>query len=211
MRTILRSVLVLLGVGAFVVAGPSGVSVAAANQSYRFAIASVRPVSGQVVGVAHPVVVTFRAPVVNRSAAERAVEVKSAPSMTGKFEWLDSDVVQWVPDRYLAGAQHDSAVSGWPVHRFQDGPRCARCGRHLRPHLHRERRRNPDRTVASTTRSAPPTALGRRRGDAGIDGSAAIPDTRWRLHGDVQRPYGDNGFEQRWRSAHRSRGLPGTG
>src|SRR5271165_6759209 len=91
MRAVFRSVLMLLGIGAFVVAGPSGVSVAAANESYnRFAIASLRPIAGQVVGVAHPVVVTFRAPVVNRRAAERAVAVKSAPSMTGRFEWLDN-------------------------------------------------------------------------------------------------------------------------
>jgi lipoprotein-anchoring transpeptidase ErfK/SrfK len=57
-----------------------------------------------VVGVAHPVVVTFSAPVANRHAAERAIEVKSAPAMTGKFEWLDNDVVQWVPNRF------------WPAH-----------------------------------------------------------------------------------------------
>ena len=51
-------------------------------------------------GVAHPVVVTFSAPVANRHAAERAIEVKTAPAMTGKFEWLGYDVVQWVPDRF---------------------------------------------------------------------------------------------------------------
>jgi lipoprotein-anchoring transpeptidase ErfK/SrfK len=104
MRAILRSVVVLLGISAFVVAGPSGVSLAAANQPARFAIASVRPSVGQIVGVAHPVVVTFRAPVVNRRAAEQTVTITSTPSMTGKFEWLDNDVVQWVPDRY------------WPAH-----------------------------------------------------------------------------------------------
>jgi lipoprotein-anchoring transpeptidase ErfK/SrfK len=104
MRAVVRRVLALIGIAATVVAGPAGVSLAAANQSYGFAIASVLPTRGAVVGVAHPVVVTFSAPVANRHAAERAIEVKSAPAMTGKFEWLDSDVVQWVPDRF------------WPVH-----------------------------------------------------------------------------------------------
>jgi lipoprotein-anchoring transpeptidase ErfK/SrfK len=56
------------------------------------------------VGVAHPVVVTFSAPVADKRAAERAIDIKSAPAMTGKFEWLDNDVVQWVPDGY------------WPAH-----------------------------------------------------------------------------------------------
>jgi lipoprotein-anchoring transpeptidase ErfK/SrfK len=77
---------------------------AAANQSYKPAIASVLPTRGEVVGVAHPVVVTFTAPVTDRRAAERAIDLKSAPAMTGKFEWLDYDVVQWVPDRF------------WPAH-----------------------------------------------------------------------------------------------
>jgi len=54
--------------------------------------------------VAHPVVVTFSASVADRRAVERAIDIKSAPAMTGKFEWLDNDVVQWAPDRF------------WPTH-----------------------------------------------------------------------------------------------
>jgi lipoprotein-anchoring transpeptidase ErfK/SrfK len=77
---------------------------AAANQSYRYAIASVLPARGETVGIAHPVVVTFRTPVTDRRAAERAIDIKSTPAMTGRFEWLDDDVVQWVPDRF------------WPAH-----------------------------------------------------------------------------------------------
>jgi lipoprotein-anchoring transpeptidase ErfK/SrfK len=104
MRAVIRCVLAVIGIAASVVAGPADVRLAAANQSYTSAIASVLPTRGEVVGVAHPVVVTFRAPVANRHAAERAIEVKSAPAMTGKFEWLDNDVVHWVPNRF------------WPAH-----------------------------------------------------------------------------------------------
>jgi lipoprotein-anchoring transpeptidase ErfK/SrfK len=105
MRAVVWCVLSVVVIAASVVAGPTGVSRAAANQSSGFAIASVLPARGAVVGVAHPVVVTFRAPVANRHAAERAINVKSAPPMTGRFEWLDNDVVRWVPDRF------------WPAHR----------------------------------------------------------------------------------------------
>jgi lipoprotein-anchoring transpeptidase ErfK/SrfK len=94
----------MVGIAATVVAGPPGLSLAAANQTFRSAIASVLPTRGEVVGVAHPVVVTFRAPVANRSAAERTIDIKSTPAMTGKFEWLDDYVVQWIPDRF------------WPAH-----------------------------------------------------------------------------------------------
>jgi lipoprotein-anchoring transpeptidase ErfK/SrfK len=104
MRAVVRCVLAVVGIAGSVVAGPPGLSVAAMNQPHHFAIASVLPTRGQVVGVAHPVVVRFSAPVADRHAAERAIAVKSAPAMTGKFEWLDNDVVQWVPDRF------------WPAH-----------------------------------------------------------------------------------------------
>ncbi len=104
MRTVIRRVLSVVGIAASVVAAPVGAGAAAANQSSGLAIASVQPTRGQVVGVAQPVVVTFSAPITNRHAAERAIEVKSTPAMTGKFEWLDNNVVQWVPDRF------------WPAH-----------------------------------------------------------------------------------------------
>jgi lipoprotein-anchoring transpeptidase ErfK/SrfK len=105
MRAALRSVLVVIGIAATVMAGPSGVRLAAASLLHGdFAVASVSPTRGEVVGVAHPVVVTFSRPIADRHAAERAIEVKSTPAMTGKFEWLDNSVAQWVPDRY------------WPAH-----------------------------------------------------------------------------------------------
>jgi lipoprotein-anchoring transpeptidase ErfK/SrfK len=79
-------------------------SAAAVNPLLKPAIASVQPTPGEVVGVAHPVVVTFGAPVTDRHAAERAVDITSSPPMTGKFEWLNDDVLQWIPDRF------------WPAH-----------------------------------------------------------------------------------------------
>jgi lipoprotein-anchoring transpeptidase ErfK/SrfK len=104
MRAVVGFVLAVIGVAASLVAGPIEVSLTAANQSVGFAIASVSPTRGEVVGVAHPAVVTFSAPVANRNAVERALDVRSVPAMTGTFEWLAADVVQWVPDRF------------WPAH-----------------------------------------------------------------------------------------------
>jgi lipoprotein-anchoring transpeptidase ErfK/SrfK len=104
MRGVVLCVLAAIGTNAIVAAAPAGFSMVAANQSYRPAIASVLPTRGEVVGVAHPIVVRFSAPVADRRAAERAIDIKSTPAMTGRFEWLDNDVVQWVPDRF------------WPAH-----------------------------------------------------------------------------------------------
>jgi len=83
-------------------------------------IASVLPTRGEVVGVAHPVVVTFTAPSPIGTWPRRAIEVKSAPAMTGKFEWLDNDVVQWSRP-ILAGAQHDRAFRGRPGNELRNG------------------------------------------------------------------------------------------
>ncbi|MGB8390132.1 L,D-transpeptidase [Mycobacterium sp.] len=122
MRAVVRCVLTVIAIAATVVAGPAGVSLAAVNQSYRLAIASVLPTRGEVVGVAHPVVVTFSTPAANRHAAERAIEVKSAPAMTGKFEWLDNDVVQWVPDRFWPAHSTVALSVGGLSTEFETGP-----------------------------------------------------------------------------------------
>jgi len=104
MRTVVRCLVVAIGITAIAVTRPADVTLTAATQSYGPAVASVLPTRDQVVGVAHPVAVTFSEPVTNRQAAERTIDVRSTPAMTGKFEWLDNKVVQWVPDRY------------WPAH-----------------------------------------------------------------------------------------------
>lgn len=104
MRGVVRCVLAASVVATSVVAGPADGGAAAAYQSAADAIASVLPTRGQVVGVGHPVMVTFGAPVLDRRAVERFVDITSTPAMTGKFEWIDDTVLQWVPDRF------------WPPH-----------------------------------------------------------------------------------------------
>ena len=104
MRAAVRSLFAVVGISASLCTGPAGVSLAAAAQPYGVGITSVLPASHAVVGVAHPVEVTFAAPVANRQAAQRTIEVTSSPAMTGTYQWLDDHVVQWVPDRF------------WPAH-----------------------------------------------------------------------------------------------
>jgi lipoprotein-anchoring transpeptidase ErfK/SrfK len=104
MRRVVLCVIAAIGINAAVPAGLASASMPPAYQSHHPAIASVLPTRGEVVGVAHPVVVTFGGPVADRRAAERAIDIKSVPAMAGRFEWLDNKVVQWVPDRF------------WPAH-----------------------------------------------------------------------------------------------
>lgn len=104
MRGVVRCLLAAIVVATSVVAGPAHQSLAAANRSLTNVITSILPSSDQVVGVAHPVVVTFRAPIFDKRAAEQALNITSSPPMTGKFEWLETNVVQWTPDEF------------WPAH-----------------------------------------------------------------------------------------------
>ncbi|MEY8018628.1 L,D-transpeptidase [Mycobacterium servetii] len=71
-------------------------------------VASILPADGAVVGVAHPVVVTFAAPVSDRAAAQRSIHVSSASTVPGHFEWPRDNVVQWAPDRYWPAHSHVS-------------------------------------------------------------------------------------------------------
>jgi lipoprotein-anchoring transpeptidase ErfK/SrfK len=121
MRAVVRCVLTVIVVAASVVAVPAGSSLAA-NQSPEFGIASVLPTLGQVVGVAHPVVVTFTAPVANRLAAERAIGITSTPEMSGTYEWLKNDVVQWVPDRFWPAHSSVALSVGRVATNFATGP-----------------------------------------------------------------------------------------
>ncbi len=104
MRVVVRCVLAAIVIAGGLVAGPTGPSTAAASRSYQPAITSVLPTQGAVVGVAHPVVVTFRSPVADRRAVDRALDITSVPAMTGTFDWVENNVVQWVPDQF------------WPAH-----------------------------------------------------------------------------------------------
>ncbi len=118
----MRALVAMIGIAAGVLAGPTGVSLAAAGQSPGATVVSVEPEPGDVVGVAHPVVVTFSGPVANRAAAERALDLESDPAMTGRFQWLGNDVVQWSPDGFWpAHSTVALSVAGRPT-QFATGP-----------------------------------------------------------------------------------------
>lgn len=82
----------------------AGTPVSAAVAAGAFGVIRVQPGPGEVVGVAHPVVVKFIAPVVNKEAAERTVAITSSQSVTGDFTWLDDVTLEWKPTGY------------WPAH-----------------------------------------------------------------------------------------------
>jgi lipoprotein-anchoring transpeptidase ErfK/SrfK len=63
-------------------------------------VVSVSP-SGQTVGVAYPVTVTFAGPIGDRAAAEESIGVAASKPLPGSFTWLNDATVQWNPSGYL--------------------------------------------------------------------------------------------------------------
>jgi lipoprotein-anchoring transpeptidase ErfK/SrfK len=105
MRRVVRYLFVMVVISATTMAGTAARSVAAVPVPEPVpGVASVLPTDGAVVGVGHPVVVTFTAPVGDRAGAERSIRVISPANTPGHFEWVESNVVQWVPSHY------------WPAH-----------------------------------------------------------------------------------------------
>src|SRR6478752_4518292 len=104
MRVGVRCVLAAVVIAASVVAGPAGTSTAASQSS-------------------QPLVLTFVGPVADRRAAEHALNIKSVPPMTGTFEWVENNVVQWVPDQFWpAHSTVSLSVRNMPLTNFQTGP-----------------------------------------------------------------------------------------
>ncbi len=96
---------VLTGVLAMAGSGAPGMA-AIAPPSTTEGIASIQPANGAVVGVAHPVIVTFTAPVADRASAERAIKIAAPDHVTGQFSWIDNNTVEWKPDGYWPAHSH---------------------------------------------------------------------------------------------------------
>ena len=84
--------------------GTPGVA-AIAPPTTSASVASIQPADGAVVGVAHPVIVTFSRPVTDRAAAERAIKIAAPNHITGRFGWVDNQCRAVETGRLLARAQ----------------------------------------------------------------------------------------------------------
>ncbi len=67
-------------------------------------VTAIWPATGDVVGVAAPIEVTFAEPVTNQARAEQSIDITSPRTPTGQFTWLSNQVLQWTPDQF------------WPAH-----------------------------------------------------------------------------------------------
>lgn len=116
---VLGAVLVLTGLSTL---GPTASGWAGSTSPAT--VASVSPLGGQTVGVAHPVTVTFTGPVSNRAATERMIAVTPAGTSdraSGSFTWLDDHIVEWTPAEFLPAHTPINVSVGVFATSFQTG------------------------------------------------------------------------------------------
>ena len=115
-----RRALAAAGIAIFAMTATAPSSTAA-NAPGAGTIATVQPINGQTVGVAHPIIVTFTRPVLDRAAAERSITVTSPTEMTGRFEWRDDSTVQWMPDHFWPAHSRITLMAGGERRSFGTG------------------------------------------------------------------------------------------
>ena len=73
--------------------------------------------TGGTYGAGQPVVVAFNKAVTDKAAAEKAIVIKTAPAVQGKFFWVSSKIVHWRPARYWTkGTTIKVSVNALGVH-----------------------------------------------------------------------------------------------
>ena len=86
-----------------------------------FAVASVRPSPGEVVGIGYQPTVTFAKPIADRAAAERTISISTTKPMTGRFNWTKDDTVQWIPDKFWPAHSRVTLLAGGKPQQFDTG------------------------------------------------------------------------------------------
>ncbi|WP_405165175.1 L,D-transpeptidase [Nocardia sp. NBC_01499] len=71
------------------------------NTTTASSVEAIGPSNGQLVGVAHPVTITFAAQVADRAKAERSIDIRAAQPLTGTFAWTSDREAVWTPTGFL--------------------------------------------------------------------------------------------------------------
>jgi len=76
----------------------------------------VMPNDGEVVGIGQPIAIRFDEDIPNRLAAQKAISVKTTPTVEGAFYWLNNREVRWRPAEYWKpGTTVEVAVNTYGV------------------------------------------------------------------------------------------------
>lgn len=119
MRRAVRNVFVVLGIA--VLAAAESTATSSAGVTTQPDVVSIQPASGQKVGVAMPVTVTFAQSIADRGAAERTIAFTSPATPAGSFTWLNDRVVQWNPKGFWPAHSNIIVTAGGAKTSFESG------------------------------------------------------------------------------------------
>lgn len=121
MRRAIRSVLVVVGIMALGTLGSVNPGFAVAPSPAAFAISSIQPANGQIMGVGQPVDIQFGRPVTDRAAAERSIRIMTSRVVTGHFTWTNDTAAQWIPDGLWPAHSQVTVLGGDFAASFETG------------------------------------------------------------------------------------------
>ncbi|WP_245914455.1 L,D-transpeptidase [Nocardia fluminea] len=102
-------------------AGSSQPAVNEPAQQAPFAPPNINIADGETVGVAQPIIISFKEPVEDRAAAERAIKVTSSTNAPGYFYWTSSKQVRWKPTEFWPANTDVTVVAGGTSSAFHIG------------------------------------------------------------------------------------------
>ncbi|WP_414685167.1 L,D-transpeptidase [Mycobacterium sp.] len=121
MRRAVRPVLAALVFAAMTIPASATSFAAAPGANPAFAVAGVQPSPGEVVGVGYPLRITFAKPIADRAGAERTISISTTKSMTGRFNWVKDDTLQWIPDGFWPAHSKVTVLAGGAPTQFDTG------------------------------------------------------------------------------------------
>ncbi|GAA5046331.1 L,D-transpeptidase [Nocardia callitridis] len=87
----------------------------------NFAPPSININDGDVVGVAQPIIITFKEPVPDHAAAEQAIHVTSSNDAPGHFYWRGDKQVRWRPNEFWPANTDVQVEAGGTTSAFRIG------------------------------------------------------------------------------------------
>ncbi|WP_280350572.1 L,D-transpeptidase [Nocardia abscessus] len=87
----------------------------------NFAPPSINIADGEVVGVAQPIIITFKEPVTDHATAEQAIKITSSKPAPGHFYWRGDKQVRWRPDEFWPDNADVQVQAGGTTSSFRIG------------------------------------------------------------------------------------------
>ncbi|WP_442799840.1 L,D-transpeptidase [Nocardia sp. NBC_01730] len=99
----------------------TGSAASATDPQANFAPPAINITDGEVVGIAQPIIITFKDPVADRAAAEQAIKVTSSKPAPGHFYWRGDRQVRWRPDEFWPDNTDVQVQAGGTTSSFKIG------------------------------------------------------------------------------------------